>query len=100
MESPLAGGMYEIVLAADLDEDWSAWFDGFDVEVAGRTTTLRGTVIDQTALHGVLARVRDLAVPLLDVHRIPSPADDVAPPQVNGTTERPSTDGQRGGRAE
>lgn len=93
MESPLTGGMYEIVIAAHLDEDWSAWFDDFAIEVTGRTTTLRGKVIDQAALHGVLARVRDLAVPLLEVHHMPASdgpgrASDptaAAPPVTNET---------------
>jgi hypothetical protein len=30
-------------------------------------TTLSGTVADQAALHGVLARIRDLGLPLLSV---------------------------------
>jgi hypothetical protein len=35
------------------------------------TTTLTGTVNDQSALHGLLARVRDLSLPLLLVERVP-----------------------------
>ena len=39
---------------------WSAWFDGFHVSVdADGTTVLRGPVADQSALHGLLAKVRD-----------------------------------------
>lgn len=70
MDGALTGGTYEIVLGAVLDEDWSSWLSEIDVTTAGPTTTLRGTVADQAALHGLLAHIRDLAVPLITVHRI------------------------------
>ncbi len=73
MASSLTGGNYEITVGALLDEDWSAWFDDFDVQADGRVTVLRGQVVDQSALHGLLARLRDVGVPLLDVHRIEAP---------------------------
>ena len=73
MASSLTGGTYEITVGATLDLDWSAWFDGFDVHSEGPVTVLRGRVVDQSALHGLLARLRDLGLPLLDVHRIEKP---------------------------
>jgi hypothetical protein len=48
------------------------------------TTTIRGPVVDQSALHGLLQRVRDLGLPLISVTRVepdqlipspPSPAN-------------------------
>jgi hypothetical protein len=36
---------------------------------AGRTT-IAGPVADQAALHGLLAKVRDLGLPLLSVRRV------------------------------
>lgn len=68
---PPDGGWYEIGLQGQLDERWSEWFDGMTV-VAGPdgTTVLRGSMVDQSALHGVLARLRDLGVPLLFVAQI------------------------------
>jgi hypothetical protein len=47
MDGALAGGTYEIVIGAVLDEDWSAWFAEFKVTPASSTTLLRGTVADQ-----------------------------------------------------
>lgn len=57
------------MIGADLGSDWSGWFEGFDVE-SRTTTVLRGRVADQAALHGVLVRLRDLAVPIIDVRRL------------------------------
>jgi hypothetical protein len=67
-------GWYEIRIQGRLGERWMSWFD----EMALRTddagvTTLRGQVIDQAALHGLLARVRDIGLPLLAVERIADP---------------------------
>ena len=67
-------GWYEITIQGRLDARWSARFDGMDLatEQTG-ATVLRGQVTDQAALHGLLARVRDLGLPLLSVHRVPTP---------------------------
>ena len=52
----------------------SAWFGGMTLirEVDG-TTTLRGAVTDQTELHGLLAKVRDLGTTLISVKTIEAP---------------------------
>jgi hypothetical protein len=55
----------EIVVQGHLDASWSVWFDGLTIEqIAGGRTVLRGVLPDQAALHGMLARVRDLGLPL------------------------------------
>jgi hypothetical protein len=61
--------MYEIVLGAYLDDHWRDWFPGLDMtrDLDQRTTTLTGRVADQAALHGLLAQIRDLGLPLLSV---------------------------------
>jgi hypothetical protein len=57
-----------IRVAGHLDDARSAWFDGLTIErLAGGQTLLSGEVADQAALHGLLARVRDLGLPLLAV---------------------------------
>ena len=62
---------YEIRLTGHLHPRWSAWFDGFYlIREADGTTVLRGPVVDQTALHGVLQKVRDLGLPLVSVTRL------------------------------
>ena len=64
---------YEIRVEGMLDEHWSAWFDGLQItsERHGETV-IAGPVTDQAALHGLLAKVRDLGLPLISVHRVGS----------------------------
>jgi hypothetical protein len=65
------GGLYEIRLQGHLDTRWAAWFDGLNLSPERNgTTVLRGQVVDQAALHGLLARVRDLGLPLVSVTQI------------------------------
>jgi hypothetical protein len=61
---------YEIRVQGQLDQHWSEWFDGLTISHdADGTTILRGPLVDEAALHGVLSKVRDLALPLLEVRR-------------------------------
>lgn len=64
-------GRYEIRLEGHLDARWSAWFDGlsFSHERDG-TTVIHGPVVDQSALHCVLRKVRDVGLPLISVVRV------------------------------
>ena len=55
----------------NLEAQWSDWFDGFTLTQQGNDETLlTGQVTDQPALHGLLAKIRDLGLPLLSVKRI------------------------------
>jgi hypothetical protein len=57
---------YEIRVAGHLDDHWAATLGASTlVRLDDGTTSLTGPVIDQSQLHGVLARIRDLGVPLL-----------------------------------
>jgi hypothetical protein len=63
--------IYQIRVKGNLDEKWSEWFDGFTITPqANDETLLSGPVADQAALHGLLARIRDLGLPLLSVKRL------------------------------
>jgi hypothetical protein len=64
---------YELRVRGVLDRHWSGWFEGLEVssEEPGQTL-IAGPVADQAALHGLLARIRDLGLPLLSVQRISS----------------------------
>jgi hypothetical protein len=62
---------YEIRVQGHLDQRWSAWFDGLTMTYdSDDNTVLCGPLVDEAALHGVLIKVRDLALPLLAVNRV------------------------------
>ncbi len=64
-------GLYEIRVKGSLDRKWADWFDGFTITpLEDDETLLAGPVADQAALHGVLAKIRDLGLPLLSVQRV------------------------------
>jgi hypothetical protein len=68
---PPAAETYEIRVDGRLDARWVTWFDGLALTAEGDgTTTLRGAVVDQAALHGLLQRIRDLGLVLVSVTSI------------------------------
>lgn len=68
--------VYQIEVQGRLTEVWSDWFDDMAVTVEDgknwTVTMLVGALADQAALHGVLARIRDLGLPLLLVRYVES----------------------------
>jgi hypothetical protein len=72
--APGSAPTYELRVKGHLDGHWSTWFEGLSLtpEDDG-TTTLRGPVVDQAELHGLLAKVRDLGVTLVSVRTIEGP---------------------------
>jgi len=65
--------IYQIKVKANLDMKWSDWFDGLSIiPQTDDETLLTGPVADQSALHGLLAKIRDLGLPLLSVKRVES----------------------------
>jgi hypothetical protein len=67
--------MYEIRVEGELGCEWSAWFDGLTVAhernpVTGEViTVIFGILPDQSALHGLLNKIRDLNLTILSFHR-------------------------------
>lgn len=62
--------IYRIHVKGHLDTSWSSWFDDMKITSAGGETMISGPVVDQAALHGLLAKIRDLGLSLIDVRRI------------------------------
>lgn len=77
---------YAIRVQGRIGPRWSAWFDGLDITGDDDgTTTIRGAVADQAALHGLLQKVRDIGLPILSVTQVePGPG---ATPTSTATTE-------------
>jgi hypothetical protein len=68
-------GNYEIKVKGHLDDRWSYWFEGLMItncfdEDGAPITTFTGSIVDQAALHSVLARIRDIHMPLISVNQI------------------------------
>lgn len=68
---------YAIRIQERLDETWSAWFDGMTITYEeGGETAIEGPVADQSALQGLLAKVRNLNLTLLSVQRLGPVGED------------------------
>jgi hypothetical protein len=73
-------GSYEIRVRGHLDSRWAAWFDGMTLDRGSDgTTNIRGPVVDQAALHGLLATLRDTGLPLMSVTRVEPDRREIAP---------------------
>ncbi len=61
---------YEIKIRGHLDPSWVDWFSGLQVtHLESNETLLSGSLPDQSALHGLLERVRDFNLVLISVTR-------------------------------
>jgi hypothetical protein len=57
-----------ITVKGCLDEHWAEWFSEFKISHTEEArTVLTGEVQDQTALYGVITRLRDLGLSLVEV---------------------------------
>jgi hypothetical protein len=65
---------YDIRVQGSLDgSHWTRCFEGMRVSPQpDGTTIISGPVVDQSALHGLLARIRDLGLVLIAVQRMES----------------------------
>lgn len=60
--------IYRIRIAGILDLSWSDWFNGLVISYEDQdVTVLTGPLLDQAALHGVLNKIRDIGLTLLEV---------------------------------
>jgi hypothetical protein len=67
---------YEIRVKGCLGQKWSDWFEGLAIVPQDNDETLlTGCVADESALHGLLAKIRNLGIPLLLVRRVEDASD-------------------------
>lgn len=61
--------VYQFRIKGHLGPQWADWFEGLTISLEeDGNTILSGTVVDQSALHGILKKIRDLGMPLLSVN--------------------------------
>jgi hypothetical protein len=72
---------YEIRVDGVLDDRWSDWFGSLQIASEGSQTVVSGLLTDQPALHGVLAKVRDLGLCLISVRRLDADEAGTGAPQ-------------------
>jgi hypothetical protein len=75
--------VYRIRLLGLLDPKWSDWFDGMSISHLAEETLLVGPVVDQSALHGLLAKICELGLPLISVQRMEMEKDEFQEQDLN-----------------
>lgn len=61
-------GKVKIKVEGILDSKWQDWFEGMEISYEEENTILKGTVSDESHLHGILNRIRDLNLKLISVN--------------------------------
>ncbi len=63
--------VYEIRIRGHLQDRWAEWFERLTISRENDgTTTLFGPLPDQTALHSILTRIRDMNLELISVTQV------------------------------
>jgi hypothetical protein len=71
---------YEIRVSGRLSKRGAAWFEGMETAVYETVepiqTVIKGFMEDQSSLHGVISRIRDLGLTLVSVYQIGQKRND------------------------
>jgi hypothetical protein len=79
---PSAPVVHQIRIRGHLGQQWTDWFEGLTITLEeDGNTLLTGPVLDQSALYGLLKKVRDLGMPLLSVNQVKPGQGDA--PDIN-----------------
>jgi hypothetical protein len=82
---------YVIRIKGHLDPKWADWFyDLALIHEEDGTTTLSGPLPDQTALHSVLDRIRDMNLSLISVCSTDDSAQTRSDPAASAEDEPPT----------
>jgi len=96
-EQALAQDIYHIRVRGNLDAKWADWFEGFVMTSRDDgETLLSGAVVDQAALHGVLAKIHSLGLPLLLVAQTGCPCSKGNCPRHGQCRECVAYHGEKG----
>ena len=56
-----------IKVRGHLDKQWKEWLDNMEIKFEGKNTILIGDVADQSALYGIITKIRDLNLKLISI---------------------------------
>ena len=74
---PVGSVTYQIRVAGHLGPQWADWFNDATVTLEKNGVTLiTCQVVDQSALYGMLKKVRDMGLPLLSVQSVEPNAEE------------------------
>jgi hypothetical protein len=73
--------VFQIRIQGHLSQLWQDWFEGLIITLEDGNTLLSGPVVDQSALHGILKKIRDLGMPLLSVNSVGIDTQDMSDDQ-------------------
>ncbi len=84
--NPAQPRIYQIRIRGHLGRQWTDWFEGLTITLEeDGNTLLSGRVVDQSALHGILKKIRNLGMPLLSVNSVdPDPVTKTDTDLVKG----------------
>ena len=83
----------EIRVEGNPDHRWAAWFDGMSLtDESDGTTNTHGPVLEQAALHGLLQKRRDVALPLVSVTQIERNQPGLRASLITARTTPPTND--------
>jgi len=69
---------YRIRIKGHLGQQRMDWFEGLTITLEDDgNTLLSGPVVDQSALHGILKKIRDLGMPLLSLNSVEADHTDI-----------------------
>ena len=78
---------YEIRVRGHLGSRWSTWFDGMTLTCENDgSSIIRGSVVDQAALHGLLNQLRDLGITLVSLTPLAAGATTGRPTEAHDHT--------------
>ena len=68
------GGFFEIRIKGQLNDTWSDWLEGLEMKLCDNgEMILTGTIVDQSALLGILNKLNRLNLTLLSVTEVDQP---------------------------
>jgi hypothetical protein len=62
--------LFEIRVAGHLSKNWATRFEGLSLRQEPEGETVLSGMLDQSALHGTLVKIRDLGLKLIAIRRV------------------------------